>query len=74
MLLSILPVSLVYRPAFYVHLTLLHITLLLRVIGDLTTWVDGRRWGGLLNAVVLLLFLANTAVSLNVGRKSQTQL
>ncbi|MCP5098842.1 MAG: hypothetical protein GY943_25100 [Chloroflexi bacterium] len=71
---SILQIPLVYRPAFYVHLTLLHITLLLRVIGDLTTWVDGRRWGGLLNAVVLLLFLANTAVSLNMGRKSQTQL
>jgi hypothetical protein len=65
---SILHISLVYRPAFYVHFILLHITLLLRVIGDLTTWVDGRRWGGLLNAVVLLLFLANTAVSLNMGR------
>lgn len=64
---SILGIPLVYRPAFYIHLVLLHVTLLLRVVGDLTGWVSGRQWGGLLNGVVLLLFLGNTVVSLRQG-------
>ena len=52
------PIS--FRLTFYVHLALLHLSLSLRVIGDLAPWSPGRSWGGLLNAVVLLLFLANT--------------
>lgn len=54
-----LPIS--FRPAFYGHLTLLHLTLALRVGGDLAGWAQGRQWGGLLNAAVVLLFLFNTA-------------
>ncbi|MCA9924957.1 MAG: hypothetical protein KC421_21425, partial [Anaerolineales bacterium] len=57
---SILGIPLAYRPAFYIHLVLLHATLLLRVVSDLLTWVPGRQWGGLLNGIVLLIFLANT--------------
>ncbi len=55
-----------YRPTFYLPLLLLHLSLLLRLAGDLTLWLPGRRWGGLLNMVVLLLFLLNTAISLRV--------
>ncbi|MCS7222406.1 MAG: hypothetical protein RML36_04095 [Anaerolineae bacterium] len=54
-----LPVS--FRPAFYGHLALLHLTLILRVGGGLAGWTQGLQWGGLLNALVLLLFLLNTA-------------
>lgn len=54
-----LPVG--FRPTFYVPLVLLHLTLLVRVAGDLVPWPAGRAWGGLLNAVTVLLFLANTA-------------
>lgn len=61
---SILGIPLTYRPAFYIHLVLLHITLLLRVVSDLTAWVPGRQWGGLLNGIVLLIFLGNTILSL----------
>jgi len=43
---------------------LLNLSLLLRVAGDLTGWWQGRLWGGLLNAIVLLAFLAVTATSL----------
>lgn len=53
-----------YRPTFYAHLVLLHVTLLLRVAGDLTGWLPGRRWGGLLNVAVMLLFLANTVYAI----------
>lgn len=50
-----------FRPAFYAHLILLHLTLVLRIAGDLVPWPAARQWGGLLNAVALLLFFANTA-------------
>ncbi len=53
-----------YRPIFYLHLALLQISLLLRVWGDLLVWPVARQWGGLLNVLVLLFFLENTAVAL----------
>ncbi|MBI3963187.1 MAG: hypothetical protein HY335_10555 [Deinococcus sp.] len=52
-----------FRPVFYTHLGLLQLSLLLRLGGDLALWWPGRQWGGLLNAVALLLFLVNTASS-----------
>ena len=48
---------------FYLHLALLHGSLLLRVAGDLSTWLDGRRWGGLVNVAAVLLFVAATATA-----------
>ena len=54
-----------FRSTFYVHLALLHLSLLLRITGDLASWIPGRQWGGLLNVVALLLFLANTARGLH---------
>jgi len=61
-----MPIS--FQPAFYVHLTLLHASLLLRIVGDLASWVPGRQWGGLLNVLVVLLFLGTTAYSVFKGR------
>lgn len=61
---AVLQRSFVYSPRFYSHLILLHVTLLLRVVGDLLLWQPGRLWGGLLNALVLLLFLVNTMTAL----------
>jgi len=49
-----------FQPIFYGHLVLLHLSLLLRVAGDLIGWLPGRQWGGLLNVIAVLLFLANT--------------
>jgi len=46
-----------YHPALYVPLLLLQASLLLRVVGDLLGWWPGRQWGGLLNALAVLLFL-----------------
>ena len=37
--------------------------LLLRVVGDLLPSMSMRRWGGLLNAVVVVIFLLNTVAS-----------
>jgi hypothetical protein len=57
---AVLKVPLAFSPTFYVPLLLLHLSLLLRVVGDLTGWIAVRQWAGLINVVVLLLFLANT--------------
>ena len=57
-----------YQPALYVLLLLLHASLLLRVIGDLVGWWTGRQWGGLLNALAVLLFLITLAWGVLRGR------
>ncbi len=55
--------ALPYHPRFYFHLGLLHLALGLRVVGDLALWPVGRQWGGLLNEVAILLFLASSAAA-----------
>ncbi len=57
---AILRLPLTFRPFFYTHLGLLHVSLLIRVWGDLAGDPTIRQWGGLLNVCALLLFLANT--------------
>jgi hypothetical protein len=57
---AVLGVAVSFRPAFYAHLVFLHVTLLLRMVGDLLPSLPARQWGGLLNVLALLLFLANT--------------
>jgi hypothetical protein len=48
----------------YLPLALLHASLLVRVAGDLSGMAAVRRWGGMLNAVAILLFLLVTAASI----------
>lgn len=45
-----------YSPALWLPLAVLHISLLLRVSGDLGGWMWARSWGGLLNVVAMALF------------------
>ncbi|MCB9151039.1 MAG: hypothetical protein H6645_09920 [Caldilineaceae bacterium] len=61
---AVLQRKFVYSPRLYSHLILLHGTLMLRVAGDLLFWEPGRLWGGVLNALVILLFLGNTLISI----------
>jgi hypothetical protein len=61
---AILGVPISYQAGFYVQLLLLHLSLAIRVLGDLTTQLDVRRWGGLLNEVAILLFLGMTVYSI----------
>jgi len=67
---AILGVPITYHPAFYVQLILLHLSLLIRLLGDLTNQLDIRRWGGFLNEIAILLFLAMTIYSI-VGTTNQ---
>jgi hypothetical protein len=68
---SVLGLQLGYRPFFYSHLILLHLSLILRLVGDLALWLPGRTWGGLINVLVLLLFLINTVSTM--GKIEQDQ-
>lgn len=49
-----------FHPRFYIHLILLHATLILRVAGDITGWLPGREWGGMLNVFAIMIFFINT--------------
>ena len=56
-----LPVN--YTPRFYVHLALLHASLILRIVGDLTLTPALQHWGGLLNVCAVVLFLGSTLLA-----------
>lgn len=61
---AVLSVPMRYTARFYIPLALLHITLFVRVGGNLFGWWEGRLWGGLLNAATILLFLLTTVTAL----------
>ena len=65
---AVLGLELGYRPFFYSHLILLHLSLILRLVGDLALWLPGRTWGGMINVLVLLLFLGNTLTAMGKAR------
>lgn len=63
-----LPVA--YHAGFYIPALLLQASLLLRVVADWTMHNPAlRQWGGLLNAIAILLFFGMVAVGLARGRK-----
>lgn len=64
---SVLRRPMAYLPAFYIPLVSLHASLVMRVIGDMTGNLLLRQWGGLLNGLTLLLFLAITGIALVKG-------
>lgn len=66
---ALLQLRLPYRPYFYAPLALLHLSLLARIAGDLMLAMDVRRWGGLLNAVAIVAFLALLVRTAIVGRR-----
>ncbi len=64
-----------YHPSFYVSLVLLHVSMLMRIAGDLGNGVRLRQWGGLLNEVSILLFLATLVIRLKLqpGREERAK-
>jgi hypothetical protein len=65
---GVLGISIPFRRRFYVHLGLLHAGLVVRIVGDLTEGSAVARWGGLLNATAIGLFLLATISSAAVAR------
>lgn len=68
---SVLRRPMAYLPAFYLPLVALELSLLLRLVGDLTNNLPLRLWGSMLNGVTLLLFLGITAVALARGNATK---
>jgi hypothetical protein len=56
-----------FQNIFYLHAGLLHISVLLRIAGDLSLSLPLQRWGGLLNAGAILLFLVNNVRAVRLG-------
>lgn len=72
---AVLGLRLSFHPIFYLPLGLLHLSLALRLVGDLFDLSLSRQWGGLANAVAIIVFIAVTlsrvlAASRAKGRKS----
>jgi hypothetical protein len=69
---AILGRPLPYRPSFYAHVAILHGSVALRIAGDVVDDLARyRAWGGLLNAIALLAFIANSASSIAYSDMSQ---
>ena len=52
------------------HYLAVHASLVLRILGDLVVWPEARRWGGLLNAIAMLLFAVVTFVAARGGQSA----
>jgi hypothetical protein len=66
---AVLGIPLPYRRRFYAHLILLHVSVAVRVAGDLIESLAAyRSWGGLMNAAALALFVVNTVSSSSAWR------
>jgi hypothetical protein len=66
--------TLPFERVFYLHVGLLHASLLLRIAGDLASAQEVRAWGGLLNVVAVLLFAAQTVRAARRSAGPQGQL
>jgi hypothetical protein len=65
---SITGLAMPFQSVFYAHLILLHVSLLLRVGGDLIESPSWQQWGGMLNALSVLLFLLNNVRAVRLAR------
>jgi hypothetical protein len=62
---------LLYTPGFYMHVAVLHASLVLRMFGDLNDGLGRlRSWGGLLNPVAVGIFVINVGRSIRLARRS----
>jgi len=66
---AILGRPLPFSPRFYLHLALLHLSLVARIAGDLSGFLPARAWGGLVNGVAILLFLLSTGAAAVAGAR-----
>jgi hypothetical protein len=65
---AVIGVPVAFLRAAYLPLAVLHLSLALRLAGDLTGLGDVRRWGGLLNGAAILLFAAGTLLAARRAR------
>ncbi len=66
---AVLRVKVPFLRLYYLPLALLHLGLALRVAGDLGGLPEWREWGGLLNGVVIVLWIVTTAAATIVATR-----
>lgn len=64
---AVLQRPLPYKPSFYVHSAFLHLSLMLRIGGDLLGSYSANEWGGLLNVAALLIFVGGAGFAVASG-------
>lgn len=67
---AVLGVTVPYHAWFGAHVVVLHLSLVLRLAGDLGADASLRRWGAIGNAVAIGLFLAATIVATSLHRRT----
>ena len=65
---TITGLALPFDNSFYLHAGLLHISLLVRIAGDVALLPTGQKWGGMLNALAIFLFLINNIRAVTSAR------
>jgi hypothetical protein len=60
-----------YHWSFYVPLALLHLSIVVRLAGDLAALVPFRAWGAALNAIAILAFVLSTVSAIVRGRRAR---
>ena len=68
---AVLRVAVPYTPYFYLPLALLHLSLLIRLLGDWMMSPEWRAWGGALNGIALLAFVLGTVAAILGGLAKQ---
>lgn len=64
---AVLRVAVPYTPYFYLPLALLHVSLMIRLVGDWAMLAQWRAWGGALNGIALLAFVLGTIAAVLRG-------
>jgi hypothetical protein len=67
---TITGLALPFQRSFYIHAILLHVSLVMRVNGDLVEVEWLQQWGGLLNALAIALFLVNNLRAVKRGAQN----
>lgn len=70
---SVLGLPVAFHARAYLPLALLHASLAARILGDFAGWVELRRWGGLLNALAILLYLGFTLVAVLQAKRADRE-
>lgn len=68
---AVLGIPVKFTPLFYAPVTLLHLSLALRVTADLMLSWYGRQWTGVVNVASVLLFMAVLVVSVRRARAGE---
>lgn len=59
---AVLGIAIEYKPYFYFPLILLHVSLVVRIGGELLGSSPARQWGGLFNVIAVILYLGMLAL------------